>query len=141
MRRIAPILALLLASCGGGSQQTACGTVDRGVLPEWARSGFSDPEPRAPHVTARNSEITAILFGDPLSSPPDPQRGNKILWVARHTPPLGDLRITARQGERTVTRVVPRGPGPSIVDLPAAGCWELRLRWSGHTDEMRLAYH
>jgi hypothetical protein len=141
MWRIAPILALLLASCGGGDQRSACGTVDRGVLPDWARAGFSDPHPKAPHVMARNGEITAILFGDPLSSPPDPQRGNKILWVARRTPPLGDLRITARQGERTVTRVVARGPGPSIIDLPAAGCWDLTLRWSGHSDEMSLAYH
>jgi hypothetical protein len=35
---------------------------------------------------------------------------------------------------------VPGGPGPSIIDLPAPGCWTLRLSWSGHTDELRLRY-
>jgi hypothetical protein len=32
------------------------------------------------------------------------------------------------------------GPGPSIIDLPQAGCWHLALKWSGHTDTMRLTY-
>jgi hypothetical protein len=32
------------------------------------------------------------------------------------------------------------GPGPSITDLPAPGCWTLRLSWSGHTDELKLRY-
>ncbi|MDM4780918.1 MULTISPECIES: hypothetical protein [unclassified Micromonospora] len=31
-------------------------------------------------------------------------------------------------------------PGPSIVDLPAAGCWRLRLDWSGRTDMIDLVY-
>jgi hypothetical protein len=139
--RITAILAsLLLAGCGGESRPTTCEPVDRGVLPEWARAGFSDLQPKAPHVIGRDGTIAAVLFGDPLSSPPDANRNNKILWVARRTPPLGDLKIIASQGSRTVTRVVARGPGPSIIDLPAAGCWQLTLRWAGQTDTMGLAY-
>ena len=69
------ILALAaLAGCGGGATQTAAqachADVQRGVLPEWARAGFSDAEPQMPHVLGRSGEITAILFGDPLASPP-----------------------------------------------------------------------
>ena len=37
--------------------------VDRGVLPRWARTGFSDPRPRMPHVVGREGQLAAILFG------------------------------------------------------------------------------
>jgi hypothetical protein len=31
-------------------------------------------------------------------------------------------------------------PGPSIVDLPAAGCWRMTLRWGTYTDTISLPY-
>ena len=141
-RRACLILALAaLGGCGGSDDEPAC-RVDRGVLPEWARAGFSESAPRAPHVVGRSGEIAAVLFGDPLTAPPRPDRGNKILWVARETPPLGDLEIQAqRPGGKTVRRVVKRGPGPSIIDLPAPGCWRLTLTWAGHRDTLDLEYH
>jgi hypothetical protein len=130
----------LLAGCGGSKKNdaSAC-AVDRGVLPKWARTGFSEPEPKMPHVLGRSGDIAAILFGDPLSSPPDPERANKVLWVPRETPlTFTRLAITARQGDRTVTRKVDLGP--SYVDLPASGCWQLTLAWPGHKDSLDLAY-
>jgi hypothetical protein len=144
------ILALAaLAGCGGSHKNAAAApnrvaasapcTIDRGVLPKWARTGFSDPEPKMPHVLGQGGDIAAILFGDPLSSPPDPDRGNKVLWVPRETPlTYTRLAITARQGDRTVKRNVDLGP--SLVDLPAAGCWQLSLAWKGHEDSLALAY-
>jgi len=30
-----------------------------------------------------------------------------------------------------VNRLVRGGPGPSIINLPTAGCWRLALRWAG----------
>jgi hypothetical protein len=135
------ILALAaLAGCGGSKKAdaSAC-AVDRGVLPEWARTGFSDPEPKMPHVLGRSGEVAAILFGDPLAAPPRPDRANKVLWVPRETPlTFTRLAITARQGDRTVTRKVDLGP--SYVDLPAPGCWRLTLKWEGHEDTLDLAY-
>jgi hypothetical protein len=136
------ILALAaVAGCGGSKttdDQVAC-RVERGVLPEWARTGFSDPEPKMPHVVGNSGQIAAVLFGDPLTSPPAPDRSNKILWVARETPqPPAQLTIQARQGDRTVTRKV--DVGPSYVDLPA-GCWRLSLSWTGgHKDTLDLQY-
>jgi hypothetical protein len=135
------ILALaVVAGCGGSDerQAQAC-RVDRGVLPEWARTGFSEAEPRIAHVVGDDGRIAAVLFGDPLTAPPDADRGNKILWVARETPePPAQLTIRARQGDRTETRTV--DVGPSNVDLPA-GCWQLDLSWTGGGhDTLGLAY-
>jgi hypothetical protein len=39
-----------------------------------------------------------------------------------------------------VSRTVTGGPGPSIIDLPASGCWRLMLRWSGRVDSLDLDY-
>jgi hypothetical protein len=52
----------------------------------------------------------------------------------------GNSQPSARLQPRTATRSVPGGPGPSIINLPAPGCWTLHLTWSGHTDELKLRY-
>jgi hypothetical protein len=118
-----------------------------GVLPTWARTGFSDPRPRMPHVLGRSDEIAAVIFGYPLLSPPGKTRANKILWVSRRTlRPLSDLRIRAQRMRgsapvgRHVVRVIRGGPGPSYLNLPAPGCWRLSLQWSGRSDELDLDY-
>ena len=52
---------------------TAChSVVSTGVLPTWARDGFSEPEPTAPHVLSAKGDFTAILFGATLHAPPAP---------------------------------------------------------------------
>ncbi len=140
--------ALAPAAAGSSTQAPAChSVVDHGVLPTWARTGFSDPRPRLPHVVGRSGEIAALVFGYPLRSPAVEDRGNKILWVSRRTVrPLSDLRIRAQRMEgrrrvgRPVTRVVVGGPGPSGINLPAPGCWRLTLRWSGRSDQLDLRY-
>jgi hypothetical protein len=136
------ILALAaLAGCGGSHKTAAASAcaVDRGVLPKWARTGFSDPQPKMPHVLGSGGHIAAIIFGDPLYSPPDADRANKVLWVPRETPlTYTRLAITATNGDRTVHRKVDLGP--SYVDLPAPGCWQLSLSWKGHKDTLALKY-
>jgi hypothetical protein len=100
-----------------------------------------------PHALGRSGRIAALIFGDPLLSPPSKRRSNKILWVSRATAsPGSNLRISAQRmrGRRRVgqpVRLALQGaPGPSIVDLPAAGCWRLTLRWSGRSDVVDLRY-
>jgi hypothetical protein len=39
-----------------------------------------------------------------------------------------------------VGRKVIGGPGPSIINLPTAGCWRFTLRWSGQLDTLDLTY-
>jgi hypothetical protein len=145
---VAPAAAGAPAPAGSSSAPAHChSVVHHGVLPTWARTGFSDPRPRLPHVLGRSGEIAALVFGYPLRSPPAKDRSNKILWVSRRdVRPLSDLRIRAQRMEgrhrvgRPVTRVVVGGPGPSGTDLPVPGCWRLTLRWSGRTDELDLRY-
>lgn len=145
---VAGAAAAAPAVAGSSVPAPAChSVVHRGVLPPWARTGFSDPRPRLPHVVGRSGEIAALVFGYPLRSPPVKDRGNKILWVSRRAvKPLSDLRIRAQRMEgrrrvgRPVTRVVVGGPGPSGINLPAPGCWRLTLRWSGRSDQLDLRY-
>jgi hypothetical protein len=144
----AGVVAVAPAAAGSSTGEPAChSVVHHGVLPAWARTGFSAPRPRLPHVVGRSGEIAALVFGYPLRSPPLEDRGNKILWVSRRTVrPLSDLRIRAQRMEgrrrvgRPVTRVVVGGPGPSGINLPAPGCWRLTLRWSGRSDQLDLRY-
>jgi len=87
--------------------------------------------------------IVAILWAsrDALHSPPRPDRNNKILWVSRIPLAAPDpLVIKATLAGSTRTVSVPGGPGPSIIDLPAPGCWTLHVSWSAHTDELKLHY-
>ena len=117
-----------------------------GVLPVWARAGFSEARPRMPYVLGASGRVAAILWAA-LNSPPASNHNNKILWVSRvSNHPGSSLRIRAQRMTGTrrdgapVTRVVRGGPGPSIINLPAAGCWRLTLRWSGWTDQLDLQY-
>jgi hypothetical protein len=125
------------------------GAVDTGPLPVWARDGFAPADQSVPHVVGAGGDIVGVLFGLPLHSPPAPDRANKILWVARPgaTADNGDslgteLAIRARLNGvgTTATASVAGGPGPSVLDLPAAGCWTVTLTWSGRTDTVALRY-
>ena len=98
-----------------------------------------------PYVLGDRGDIVAILWADhnPLHVPPLAVRQNKILWVPRVVSgtftPLR-IRATLDGTNQTVTRQVAGGPGPSIIDLPVAGCWPLNLTWSGHQDHLALRY-
>jgi hypothetical protein len=132
----APVLA------GGGDCAAAASDTP---LPTWARAGFSDPAGDQPHVLGARGDIVAILWArkDALRAPPLADQNNKILWVSRLPQrPASPLKIKAVLAGRhtTVYREVTGGPGPSYVNLPAAGCWLLELSWSGHTDQVRLRY-
>ncbi len=121
--------------------RTVCGSpVQVAPLPEWARAGFSD-DGRMPHVMGDRGDIVAAIFGHPLAVSRPDGSNNKILWVSR-VQSEGDLIIEAKLDGSTAveSRKVARGPGPSIIDLPQAGCWRLTLTWGEHTDTMDLVY-
>ncbi|MEV4349904.1 hypothetical protein AB0J83_36060 [Actinoplanes sp. NPDC049596] len=136
------VLLLLLAGCTAPAPPRACGSpVRTDALPEWARAGFSGDGSGTPHVFGERGEILAVLFGAPLRSPPAEDRSNKILWVPRAPiEPGSDLTIVATLAGADVRAEEKVAPGPSLVDLPRAGCWHLTLAWSGRTDTMDLIY-
>jgi hypothetical protein len=120
---------------------TGCPTPEPGTLPVWARAGFSSPNPGIPMVYSDRGLMLAILFGSPLTAPPAADHNNKILWVAK-VGAEGAFSIDARlEGtDVRVQRAVAPAPGPSIVDLPAAGCWQVDLRWGTYSDTISLRY-
>jgi hypothetical protein len=119
-----------------------------GPLPVWARSGFTPPNVAMPHVLGAGGSIVAVLWvrHNALAAPALPNRNNKILWVSKLSAWDGPLQITARLlaggtgAEPLQRRTVAGGPGPSIIDMPTAGCWQFTLRWSGHADTIDLPY-
>jgi hypothetical protein len=132
------------ASSASAVPELSCLTaVTTSPLPVWARTGFTPPDQAIAHVTGSQGNIVGVLFGD-LHSPPAADQGNKILWVARVAGGSGnpDLKIhaTLNGSQVAVDRVVTGGPGPSLVDVPQAGCWTFTLSWSGHQEEVALPY-
>jgi hypothetical protein len=119
-----------------------CPAPRSGTLPDWARGGFSTANPGIPMVYSERGLMLAILFGSPLTAPPSPDHANKILWAAKVGAERGEFSFDARLegSDLRVQRKVGPAPGPSIVDLPAAGCWHLALRWGGYTDTISLRY-
>jgi hypothetical protein len=125
-----------------------CPALATGPLPEWARTGFSSADPGIPFAASRDGRFLAVVFGDPLSVPSAPDRSNKILWVlapaagATVEPAPGQFWAEARlEGTGlSVRRDIGSAPGPSIVDLPRAGCWQLELHWGPYTDTIGLRY-
>ena len=137
--------ASLVAACTTNTHSPAGSQPPVSPLPVWARSGFSPPDQAMPHVMGEAGNIVAILWADrdALHSPPLQDRSNKILWVSRIPFVAPDplvIMATRAGGTRVVTVSVPGGPGPSTIDMPAAGCWTFHLSWSGHTDELKLRY-
>jgi hypothetical protein len=121
--------------------------VHHDVLPVWMRGGFSGPKPRIPYAVGSTGAIVAVIFGWPLKSPPAAGRNNKILWVPRRTAktiaPFW-IRLQLMNGTQMVgapiRKIIATGPGPSIVDVPTAGCWRSTLSWSGRRDTLDLEY-
>jgi hypothetical protein len=101
--------------------------------------------PCAPGVPAlvrgKRHNVVGEVFGRPLTSPPSRDHENKILWRARPAEP-GDLVITASLNGSglLVRRRVEGGPGPSIINVPKAGCWTFSLAWPGHHDVVAIRY-
>src|SRR5215475_915773 len=115
-------------------------------FPDWtADAGLPTGIPYAVSVEAN---VVAVLFGYPLrAGHNDDGRNNKILWDMRDARDGQPLLLTARPlaGGSAVNFSFPANasPGeiyPSIVDVPAPGCWHMTLQWNGHTATIDLPY-
>jgi hypothetical protein len=143
---LAAAVPVLAAHVGGGStgpvvaQASPCrSTVVTGVLPVWARGGFSDPKPVMPYVASASGEIVAILW-QPLTGPPASPGGDKVLWVWRTPADTTAVRAFARlDGTGPALREFATDvTGPSGVSLPSAGCWRITITWPTGSDTIDL---
>jgi len=142
--------ALTKSGSTAASGPATCGAPVITPLPSWARGGFQPPDIPVLHEISAHGLMVAVLFGNPLTAPPASDHHNKVLWVSEPTaaegdptaPNFDDLQIDAHLtgSNLTVQREVTGGPGPSYLDLPQPGCWQLTLHWFGHNDTMDLYY-
>ena len=133
---------------GGSAVSGGCGSTPlyRGASLPWTRSAGGPTE--LVQATAHKGDVVAYLFGYPLRAghPEDP--ANKILWVVRLPRDGSELTVSGHPAGTTATGVTEQFPAdsspgeiyPSIVDVPAPGCWEFVLRWHGHVDRLELPY-
>jgi hypothetical protein len=96
--------------------------------------------------------VVGASFGwpEPLTSPPLRDRRNKILWMLSRparTASTADLLISASLNgsdlhvqRRVEGQVTPGSSRPSVINLPAAGCWTFSLRWGDQNDVVSVRY-
>jgi hypothetical protein len=127
----------------GGCGETPLGV---GALPAWTASAGAPGS--LPSVRSHEGNLVGVVFGHPLRAPAvSTGAQNKILWIVREARDGSDLVLTLRPragGEPVTVREPPNsGPGeiyPSIVDVPAAGCWDVVAEWDGHRASLELSY-
>jgi hypothetical protein len=156
-------LVVLLASCAPSPASSAqahpspaaavhsfaggcAGTVLTDALPPvWAQGGWSQPAAPwpVPWAFGTGKDAVAYVFATQLVAGASPRvngTNNKILWESKDLPSGGGVAIDAHPMGQTQPVVTIAG-GPSIVDLPTAGCWTFALSWSSngrHTSTINL---
>lgn len=133
----------VLAGCTSQVAMPCHSDVDLGPVPDWASAGFT-PGAAVPHVIGRSGRIVAALFSYPLVANPDGQPPrNKVLLVSKELPqgpaPV-TIDATLSGTDLEVQRVRADGPGPGVLDLPEAGCWNLTFHWGKQSDSLDLEY-
>jgi hypothetical protein len=136
-------MLILLAGCASGQASAppvrslaggCSGTVLRdSEPPAWAQGGFTHtkgtPWP-VPWALGTPGDAVAHVFAAQLVAGGRRPNGtsNKVLWVVRDNP---SFVVEGRPLGQTQPVVTVPG-GPSIVDVPAPGCWTFQLSWGSH---------
>jgi hypothetical protein len=124
-----------------------CDTLNsRAPVPAWAESAH--PPAALPRALSADGNVLVVNFADPLVAGDPTDRQNKILWIVRLPRGGQPLEITATlpgSDERAVHVSVPANssPGeiyPSVVNVPAPGCWHFALTWNGHHSSANVGY-
>lgn len=115
--------------------------------PVWAQGGWSHakgtPWP-VPWALGTEGDTVAYLFATQLVAGVSPRvdgSQNKVLWEAKDSPSGANVLVEGHPLGKSQPVLTIAG-GPSITDVPTAGCWTFRLSWvsSGqHSSTINLA--
>jgi hypothetical protein len=101
--------------------------------PVWAQGGFVNHVKgtpwSVPWALGSGGNAVAFLFARQLvagSSPRVDGTSNKVAWEANGNAPNFVVEATPPGATQAVVTV---NGGPSIVDVPTAGCWRFLLSW------------
>jgi len=105
--------------------------------PLWAQGGWSHaqgtPWP-VPWAFGTEQTSVAYLFATQLVAGTSPRvdgSQNKVVWEAKDSPSGGNVVVEGHPlGESQPVVTIPGGP--SITDVPTAGCWTFRLSWNSN---------
>lgn len=102
--------------------------------PVWAQGGWSvakgTPWP-VPWAFGTHNNAVAYLFAKQLVAGVSPRLDgsqNKVLWEVRDSPSGANVLVQGRPLGQ-LQPVVTIAGGPSITDVPTAGCWTFQLSW------------
>jgi len=136
-------LVLLLAACSSSSPAHAIASPSPHVFaggcagtvlteaepPVWSQGGWSHatgaPWP-VPWAMATPGDAVAFVFANQLvagTSPRSDGSANKVLWVVRDPQAFVVEGRPLGQSQPVITMA----GGPSIVDVPTAGCWTFQV--------------
>lgn len=103
------------------------------VPPVWAQGGWQHLVSGAPWAVpwakGTGGQAVAFLFAKQLVAGTSPRidgTNNKVLWEANGG--YSNFVVEAIPPGGTQALVTVNG-GPSIMDVPSAGCWKFRLTW------------
>lgn len=84
-----------------------------------------------PWAFGTHDDAIAYLFATQLVAGGSPRvdgSNNKVLWEVKDSPSGANVVVEGRPLGQ-LQPVVTIAGGPSITDLPTAGCWTFRLQW------------
>jgi hypothetical protein len=118
--------------------------------PVWAQGGWTHPKgtPWAvPWALGTQGNTVAYVWANPLVaglSTTAAGTGNKVNWESKDYPAgSSSMMVEGRPLGQTQPVVTIANGGPSIVDVPTAGCWTFRLTWNAngqHSSTINLEY-
>lgn len=105
------------------------------VPPIWAQGGWSHAKGTPWPVrwaAGTGGTSVAYVFANQLVAGASPRvdgSQNKVLWEAKDNPSGDGVVVEARPWGQS-TPVVTIAGGPSVTDVPTAGCWTFTVSWS-----------
>jgi len=113
--------------------------------PTWAQDGWTvakGTEWPVPWAMGQGGNAIAYVFARQLVAGESPRidgTQNKVLWVLRDKA-LSNFVVSGHPEGRSAPVVTIVG-GPSITDVPTAGCWTFQITWTSggqHTSTINL---